>query len=257
MYSCAFVHRSLVLSGIGFGFDQMMSWRSHQPASCSAKAHEYIFLLSKSARYWFDHDAIKEPASLDTHARYARGRSEEHKHVQAALVPGQRPQTIAQSFAHMRKPVAGWATGEGDHSVLAHNQPDDSRHGKLLTSLPGRKLAEAGSGTKNNESFDAAMAVMPEWAAKRSVWTVPTQSYKGAHFATYPEKLIEPCIVAGCRPGGVVLDPFFGSGTTGVVALRHGRHFIGIELNPAYQALQDERLAPAFAQPPLPLEAAA
>jgi DNA modification methylase len=77
---------------------------------------------------------------------------------------------------------------------------------------------------------------------KRDVWTVATQPYKEAHFATFPPKLIEPCILAGCPPGGVVLDPFCGSGTTGVVALRHQRDFIGIELNPDYITLINKRL---------------
>ena len=78
---------------------------------------------------------------------------------------------------------------------------------------------------------------------KRSVWTVSTQPYSEAHFATFPPKLIEPCILAGCPVGGLVLDPFTDSGTTGAVALKHGRRFVGCELNPAYGPLQDERLA--------------
>ena len=77
---------------------------------------------------------------------------------------------------------------------------------------------------------------------KRDVWTVATQPYKEAHFATFPPKLIEPCILAGSKPGDVVLDPFVGSGTTGVVALRHKRDFVGIELNPDYITLINKRL---------------
>lgn len=77
---------------------------------------------------------------------------------------------------------------------------------------------------------------------KRSVWTVATTPYKGAHFATFPTELIEPCVLAGAPAGGVVLDPFFGSGTTGQVAQNLGRGFIGCELNPAYESLQAERL---------------
>lgn len=77
---------------------------------------------------------------------------------------------------------------------------------------------------------------------KRSVWTVATTPYKGAHFATFPTELIEPCVLAGAPAGGLVLDPFFGSGTTGQVAQNLGRTFIGCELNPAYEVLQAERL---------------
>lgn len=78
---------------------------------------------------------------------------------------------------------------------------------------------------------------------KRSVWEVPTQPYSGAHFATFPEKLIEPCILSGSRSGDIVFDPFFGSGTTGQVAMRYGRKWIGCELNPSYTALQNQRTA--------------
>ena len=78
---------------------------------------------------------------------------------------------------------------------------------------------------------------------RRSVWTVPTRAFKGAHFATFPEALIEPCVLAGCPPGGTVLDPFFGAGTTGVVCARLGRACVGIELNPAYAEIARARLS--------------
>ncbi|OQY44932.1 MAG: hypothetical protein DRR08_33280 [Candidatus Parabeggiatoa sp. nov. 2] len=77
---------------------------------------------------------------------------------------------------------------------------------------------------------------------KRTVWGVPLSKYREAHFAVFPEKLIEPCILAGCPRNGLVLDPFFGSGTTGVVASRHCRHYIGIELNQDYVKLAEKRL---------------
>src|SRR3954467_10711667 len=77
---------------------------------------------------------------------------------------------------------------------------------------------------------------------RRSVWSVDTRPFKGAHFATFPPKLIEPCILAGCPEGGMVLDPFAGSGTTGMVALRHGRSFVGVELNSAYAAMARWRI---------------
>lgn len=94
---------------------------------------------------------------------------------------------------------------------------------------------------------DGALAGGIPWEGKptrrkRSVWTVTTRPFKGAHFATFPEKLIEPCILAGCPEGGTVLDPFFGAGTTGVVALKHRREFVGIELNPQYIEMAEKRL---------------
>jgi site-specific DNA-methyltransferase (cytosine-N4-specific) len=82
---------------------------------------------------------------------------------------------------------------------------------------------------------------------RRSVWSIATKPYKGAHFAVFPPALVEPCILAGSRPGDVVLDPFIGSGTTAAVAIEHGREFIGCELNPEYKPLQDERIAAARA----------
>jgi site-specific DNA-methyltransferase (cytosine-N4-specific) len=84
---------------------------------------------------------------------------------------------------------------------------------------------------------------MAETRNKRDVWTVATAPYAGAHFATFPPALIEPCILAGSRPGDTVLDPFFGSGTTGQVAQHLGREWIGIELNQKYGDLQKQRIA--------------
>jgi len=92
----------------------------------------------------------------------------------------------------------------------------------------------------------------PETRNRRSVWTVATRPYKGAHFATFPTALVEPCILAGSRPGDIVLDPFMGSGTTAAVALQHGRRYLGCELNPDYRLLQRDRIedavGPLFAE---------
>lgn len=96
---------------------------------------------------------------------------------------------------------------------------------------------------------DGASFVVRETRRKRSVWSVSPSPYKDAHFATYPPDLIEPCILAGCPEGGVVLDPFFGAGTTGLVAEKHGRRWIGCELNPAYGEIAMRRLAAARPAP--------
>ena len=77
---------------------------------------------------------------------------------------------------------------------------------------------------------------------KRSVWTVNVKPYKGAHFATFPKELIDPCIKAGSKINDIVFDPFMGSGTTAQVAKELGRQYVGCELNPEYKKLQDERL---------------
>jgi DNA modification methylase len=78
---------------------------------------------------------------------------------------------------------------------------------------------------------------------RRDVWTISTQPFAEAHFAVFPEALVEPCILAGCPVGGTVLDPFLGSGTTGLVAVRHGREWIGIELNPEYAKIAERRIS--------------
>ena len=83
---------------------------------------------------------------------------------------------------------------------------------------------------------------------KRSVWEVALRPYKGAHFATFPPDLIEPCILSGSRAGDTVLDPFMGSGTTAAVAIKHGRKYRGCELNSEYKPLQDERIKNAEAE---------
>lgn len=82
----------------------------------------------------------------------------------------------------------------------------------------------------------------PDRRIRRTVWTVCPAQFKGAHFATFPQDLIEPCVLAGCPEGGVVLDPFFGAGTTGLVAQKHGRDWVGIELNPEYATIARKRL---------------
>ena len=198
------------------------------------KCHEYIFLLSKSERYFYDQDAIKETASADTHARYARGRSDHHKWADGG--PGN--QSIAKSMAHMLKPgvnpkaasrfVGGWQSGPGTHSAICHNQPHASP-----TKFPK---------PKQNPSFSNVVKDVVEFRNKRSVWSVSPEPFSGAHFATFPQKLIAPMILAGAPPRGVVLDPFMGAGTVAVVARKLGRSFVGIELNPSYVDMAQRRL---------------
>ncbi|MUV28864.1 site-specific DNA-methyltransferase [Burkholderia thailandensis] len=194
------------------------------------KAHEYMFLLSKNERYYFDQEAILEPVSPNTHARLSQN-------VQAQI-GSERANGGAKTNGNMKAVGRGVGWGHGTDA-------DERSRGRVK-----RKLADEGGGTKNNASFDEAMAIMPTMRNRRSVWHIPTQSYSGAHFATFPEALVEPCVLAGSRPGDVVFDPFFGSGTTGQVAQRLGRRFLGCELNPDYEQLQRDRLR----QPGLMLE---
>lgn len=182
---------AFALRADGWYLRQDIIWHKPNPMPESVrdrctKAHEYIFLLSKSARYFFDSEAIKEQATSD------------------------HP---AGNKSHKYQDSEGFVPGGGKMGIASG-----------LTKLAGIEWE-----TRN----------------RRSVWQVATRPYKGAHFATYPPKLIEPCILAGSRPGDIVLDPFMGSGTTAAVAIQHGRQYIGCELNPEYKELQDERILQA------------
>jgi DNA modification methylase len=226
---------AFALQADGWYLRQDIIWAKPNPMPESVrdrptKAHEYLFLLAKSQNYYYDAGAIKEPASPDTHERYARARHGSYH------PPGQKENRGA-CVSPRKKTPSGWDKRSG------------SGHRDLVGRYP-RKAAPSESGIKNNESFDAAMAVMPEDRNKRSVWTVPTLGYSGAHFATFPPALIEPCILAGCPVGGTVLDPFGGAGTSGLVADRLQRNAILIELNPKYVKMAEKRIhndGPMFA----------
>ena len=144
------------------------------------KSHEYLFLLTKSPRYYYNHDAIREPV----------------KEGNKGYIGGVRART-----------APGALGGENQHN------------------MERREYAEI------------------KGANRRSVWTINTKPFKGAHFAVMPEALVEPCILAGSEPGDTVLDPFTGSGTVAVVALKHRRNFVGTELNPEYVSIAEARIA--------------
>ena len=127
-----------------------------------------------------------------------------------------------------------------DHEAMLEDAvcKDDHRGGAAALSIPAREQKEAFPNTLAQNSF----VKITEKRNKRDVWSVATKAVKEAHFATFPEDLIEPCILAGCPVGGVVLDPFCGSGTTGIVSVRNERNFIGIELNPEYAEMSTRRI---------------
>lgn len=216
---------AFALQSDGWWLRQDIIWSKPNPMPESVtdrctKSHEYIFLLSKSARYYYDAEAIKESSSPDSHARYARGRSDNHKWANGG--PGN--QTIATN-----RPGSKFAPGVNPKALMGSPGPRsrmfvdrDVQHQKHATK------------SRQNESFSSAVKDLVDNRNRRSVWTIATQACSEAHFATFPEDLVKPCILAGCQVGGVVLDPFFGSGTVGRVATELGRDFIGIELNPEY-----------------------
>ena len=169
---------AFALRADGWYLRQDIIWHKPNPMPESVKdrctkAHEYIFLLSKSKYYHYDNEAIKEPAK-------------------------------------------DWGTR-------------DRTNGKYHN--PGTGLQPHSGLTKSYTKRN-----------KRSVWSVNKKPYKGAHFATYPEELIEPCILAGSEKGDIILDPFMGSGTTAVVAKKNSRAYIGCELHEDYASLQTDRI---------------
>ena len=166
------------------------------------KSHECIFLFSKQSKYYFDYEAIKEPAVGFNN-----------------IVPAGSKGTLRPN-SRLRKGNSRTFRGGG---VYTKGQ---SFNNSAETTRESHGNSENVTGLRN----------------KRSVWAVATQGYKEAHFATFPEKLIEPCVLAGSRDGGIILDPFIGSGTTAVVAKKHNRGFIGIELNPEYVEMAKRRL---------------
>lgn len=173
---------AFALQADGWYLRQDIIWHKPNPMPESVtdrctKAHEYLFLLAKSERYYFDGEAIQEQSDPKNN----------------------------RNSAGVRRTAPGSTEHGGPANGVRHYT------------------------TRN----------------RRSVWTVPTQPYREAHFATFPPALIEPCILAGSRPGDVVLDPFMGSGTTAQVAQKLGRQWIGCELNPEYAPLQQARTAQA------------
>ena len=178
---------ALALQADGWYLRQDIIWSKPNPmpervADRCTKSHEYIFLLSKKPHYYYDHEAVKEPAR-------------------------------------------NWGTRDRTEMRDGTTDPKLKHHG-----LQGKEWEE--NPLKN----------------KRSVWTVNAKGYKGAHFAVYPEELVTPCVLAGCPQDGTVFDPFTGSGTTAVVALKNGRNYIGTELNPEYIKIAEARIKESVPQ---------
>lgn len=184
------------------------------------KSHEYVFLLTKAERYYYDAQAIAEPVS-------------------------------AAMLLEMEQGYDGLGLKDYDGAGV---QNPSSVKARIIANARSRHMAN----TPRNDGerwrvADGGVAPRGLGRNHRSVWVIPTSPYPDAHFATFPPKLIEPCILAGTRPGDLVLDPFVGSGTTCAVALKLGRSAIGVDLNPAYLALASRRIR---VTPGLPLEVA-
>lgn len=187
---------AFALQADGWYLRQDIIWHKPNPMPESVrdrctKAHEYVFLMAKSARYYYDADAVREPVKPDKR---------------------------------------------------------DALWGKTATTsrIDHRHDIEMGMMQKSPPGF--VRMSNPLGRNRRSVWTIAPKPFREAHFATYPPALVEPCILAGSRPGDTVLDPFNGAGTTGLVAAKLGREYIGIELNPEYAAMAERRIAAELAK---------
>lgn len=227
---------AFALRSDGWYLRQDIIWHKPNPMPESitdrcTKAHEYIFLLSKSAKYFYDADAIKEPVKESSVARLKQDLDNQKG---SNRVPGKTNGAMKavgpkiggtkygdnSDIKYATKSGKEWVVkgyehrGEGDKKLTGHSVYYDS-DGNLI-----------GNG----------------YANKRSVWTVTTKPFKEAHFATFPEDLIAPCIKAGCPEYGVVLDPFMGAGTTAVVARKLNRKYVGYELNSKYIDIAQRRM---------------
>ena len=214
---------AFALSADGWYLRQDIIWHKPNPMPESVrdrctKAHEYVFLLSKSERYYFDSEAMQEPATGQL-----AGNVKPHEHVPGMAAHNNR--SGLNAFAERQRSKRNSFARETKYSNGEHGQTGQHR--------PGREDIDY-VGTRN----------------KRSVWTIATQPFAEAHFATMAPELAETCIKAGCPEGGVVLDPFGGAGTTGLVADRLQRDALLIELNSDYLGIAQRRIgadAPLFA----------
>jgi DNA modification methylase len=215
---------AFALQADGWWLRQDIIWAKPNPMPESVrdrctKAHEYLFLLSKGERYQYDADAIKEAAVASDLGERDGG---------AQRLPNGSGANGGRNFRqHL--------PGNKSHRGITAYESGDAKH--------RTKAGLVAYSTKVNADPDQALT-----RNKRSVWTVATQPFGEAHFATFPPALVEPCVLAGCPIGGTVLDPF--AGTTGLVADRLGRNAILIELNPEYAAIAERRIkseVPMFA----------
>lgn len=201
---------AFALRAAGWYLRQDIIWSKPNPmpesvADRCTKSHEYIFMLSKNEKYYYDAAAIKTPA---------KNSEDDIRRIASA-------------------------------TINAKSAPDDIKNG-IRKSEKQRGHSRRHNGFNDRWDNMTAEEQQSMGANKRSVWNVSTKPFAGAHFATFPEDLILPCILAGCPKGGIVLDPFMGAGTTALVAKSNDRDFIGLEINPEYIQIAEDRLKQKF-----------
>ena len=198
---------AFALQADGWYLRQDIIWHKPNPMPESVtdrctKAHEYVFLMSKSAKYYYDHEAIKEPSATFEN----------------------RPPGVERNRLY-------------DYNSKENQYPE-----AYLKNIKGDKSERGVTRTTEGLNLKTQDEKTSALRNRRSVWTVTTKPFKGAHFATFPRDLIRPMIQAGCPAGCVVLDPFMGSGTTAIEAIYQGKRYIGIDLNSDYCAMAAKRI---------------
>ena len=225
---------ALALQADGWWLRQDIIWAKPNPMPESVtdrctKSHEYIFLLTKSATYFYDHEAIKTPIKDTSAARLIQDVESQRG---SDRVPGKTNGTMK-------------AVKFGGNKQCPDTRLQSGKEWNPSMAGGGTSYKDGHSGYFDKEG-NALCGIM---ANKKSVWNITTKGYSEAHFATFPPEIPATCIKAGCPEGGTVLDPFSGAGTTGLVASRLGRNYIGIELNPEYIEMANNRIvddAPLF-----------
>ena len=266
---------ALALQQDGWYLRQDIIWHKPNPMPESVKdrctkAHEYIFLLSKSPKYYFDNEAIKEDCitkskqtnKKNTHGKYETKENEAKNRQGIHSNRGDKLIEVRTKLP-MQKDLVDFLRSKTTAKILANS-----------TDIPLTKIEhwfrydETGFAYPTIEDWNKVKEFIDDWSNefnlidealtyyelktdevihtnkknKRSVWTVSTKSFKGAHFATFPMDLIEPCVLAGCPEDGVVLDPFAGSGTTGIVAVNNKRNACLIDLSSEYIEIAKKRI---------------
>ena len=196
--------------------------------------HELIFLLVKQPAYWFDLDPIRIPHATTERAGEGRPAAQ-------GGTGTRRPPGIPATGRHPGGNRAGGTRPGG-------NRPGGHRPGGTGPQKYGPHTRQVAAARRYGTS--GRHAAHPKGRNPGDVWSIPTRPYRGPHFAAFPVEIPTRCIKAGCKPGGMVLDPFCGTGTTGIAALALGRQFTGIDLSTAFAALAAERLRHAARQEP-------
>ena len=229
------------LRNAGWYLRQDIIWQKGNPLPESVKdrctkSHEYIFLLSKSQKYYFDYEAIQEEANpnyISKNIRFGGNKYGDNDDPHFQIYSG----NVYEPKMKVRTQNNGYSKA-GGHRDNSGGVGDYSKHGHTKNcqydgQVPNTMHLKREEGIKDEVYFVRN---------KRDVWSINIKPNKEAHFATYPPKLVSTCILAGCSEGGVVLDPFMGSGTTALACVRLGRHYIGSEISEKYVSMANEKI---------------